>query len=216
MAVEIRVPRLGWTMETGSFAGWLRKDGETVEEGTPLFSVEGDKAIQEVEAMGTGILRIRPDGPAAGAAVEVGALLGYVVAPGETAPFEPERPRATSAPESRERPSADRNPIGRAGRRPAASPRARRVARDLGVDWTELRGSGRTGRIVERDVRGAVATVSSPRRIVPWTQIRKAIAERMHEGSTLAAPVRPIVRSSSATTSSTTACTPSAPSSASP
>ena len=75
MAFEIRVPRLGWTMETGTFAGWLKKDGEAVEEGAPLFSLDSDKALQEVEAMASGILRILPGAPEPDSPVDVGTLV---------------------------------------------------------------------------------------------------------------------------------------------
>ncbi len=60
MPVEIKVPRLGWSMEEGTFVEWLKRDGEFVEAGQPLFAIEGDKAIQDVEAIGSGILRISP------------------------------------------------------------------------------------------------------------------------------------------------------------
>ena len=60
MAVEIKVPRLGWSMEEGTFVEWLKREGEFVEAGQPLFAIEGDKAIQDVEAIGSGILRISP------------------------------------------------------------------------------------------------------------------------------------------------------------
>ena len=58
MAFELFVPRLGWDMEEGTFTGWLKKDGETVKEGEPVFLVESEKAEQEVESLESGILRI--------------------------------------------------------------------------------------------------------------------------------------------------------------
>src|SRR5438874_10141487 len=88
MAIEICVPRLGWNMEEGVFIAWHKKDGELVKAGEPLFVLEGDKATQDVEATDAGILRIPPDAPAAGAAVAVGTILGYLVEVGEPAPFE--------------------------------------------------------------------------------------------------------------------------------
>ena len=59
--------------------GWLKKDGEAVKAGEPLFTLEGDKASQEVEAADSGILRIPPDAPKAGDSVSVGAVLGYLL-----------------------------------------------------------------------------------------------------------------------------------------
>ena len=88
MASEILMPRLGWTMEEGTFGEWLKQDGETVKAGDLLFTVESDKATQEVEAFDQGILRIPPDGPQPGAIIVVGGLLAYIIQPGEAAPFE--------------------------------------------------------------------------------------------------------------------------------
>ena len=75
-------------MESGRLAGWLKQDGEAVQVGEMLFSVEGDKAIQEVEALESGILRILPGAPGPEQDVPVGTLLGYICQPGETPPFE--------------------------------------------------------------------------------------------------------------------------------
>ena len=88
MASEITVPRLGWNMDEGIFVGWLKTDGQTVKAGEPLFNLEGDKATQEIESLAAGILRIPPDGPKDGEKVAVGTVVGYLVAPGEPAPFE--------------------------------------------------------------------------------------------------------------------------------
>jgi pyruvate dehydrogenase E2 component (dihydrolipoamide acetyltransferase) len=151
-------------MEQGSLAEWLKQDGDPVAVGDILFTVESDKALNEVEALDAGILRIPPDSPAPGTVMPVGTLLAYLVQPGELAPFEQPglataRPRQLAA-----SPAAARLAPGQAaaiaspGRRrtgPTISPRARRVALELGVDWSHLNGSGRTGRIVERDVRAA-------------------------------------------------------------
>lgn len=162
MAFEVTMPRLGWSMETGKLAEWLKKDGDRVEAGEILFSVEGDKAIQEVEALESGILRIPPDTPPPGQEMPVGTVLAYIVQPGERAPFEsrtaaaPISVTSALAPES---PLLAPEPVSAPGRTrhglPAISPRARRVAQELGVEWAALTGSGRSGRIVERDVRQA-------------------------------------------------------------
>lgn len=157
MPVEIRMPRLGWTMEEGTFGEWLKEDGAAVVPGDLLFTVEGDKATQEVEAFDAGILHIPPDGPQPGQVLPVGARLAYILQPGEAVP-------AVAAAEAAPLPAAQPAPVqGHAQPalakrvRSAISPRARRVAGELGVDWTQLAGSGRTGRIVERDVRAAHA-----------------------------------------------------------
>ena len=86
MAIEVAIPRLGWNMEEGTFAGWLRSDGERVAAGEPLFTLEGDKATEEVESMAAGVLRIAPLGPTVGDKVAIGTVIGHLVAPGETPP----------------------------------------------------------------------------------------------------------------------------------
>ena len=73
-------------MEEGKFLDWLKQDGDLVKEGEPLFTLESDKAAQEVEALDTGILSLCPDSPKAGNIVQVGQVLGYLLTAGETAP----------------------------------------------------------------------------------------------------------------------------------
>jgi pyruvate dehydrogenase E2 component (dihydrolipoamide acetyltransferase) len=158
MAFEVVMPRLGWNMEVGAVASWRKRDGETVEAGEILFEIESDKAVQEVEAMESGVLRIPLDSPPVGQSVAVGTVLAYLVSPGEALPFSAKSAAAEAPPPV----AAASTPVEkveaprRAGRQqPAISPRAARVATELGLDWTKLVGSGRTGRIVERDVRQA-------------------------------------------------------------
>jgi len=158
MAFEVTMPRLGWSMEVGMLAEWRKKDGDRVEAGEILFAVEGDKAIQDVEALESGILRIPPDSLPTGQELPVGAVLAYIVQPGEATPFENETgvTPAAAVSESAGRVQATPPPVEHTKNKlPAISPRARRVAEELGVNWTALKGSGRIGRIVERDVRQA-------------------------------------------------------------
>ncbi|MFM8402243.1 MAG: biotin/lipoyl-containing protein, partial [Pirellula sp.] len=72
MAQEIRFPRLGWSMEDGRFVGWLKENGQSVSEGEPLFEMEGEKAVQEIESIGSGILYRLPEGPKPDTVVAVG------------------------------------------------------------------------------------------------------------------------------------------------
>ena len=97
MPITITVPRLGWSMDEGVFVGWLKPDGAVVKSGEPLFTLEGDKAAQEVEATDSGILRIPPDAPKAGDTVSVGAVLGYLVVENESSPAAENSPKAASA-----------------------------------------------------------------------------------------------------------------------
>jgi pyruvate dehydrogenase E2 component (dihydrolipoamide acetyltransferase) len=189
MAHEITVPRLGWKMEEGTFGGWLKADGDKVREGDELFVLESDKASESITAIDAGILRLIAGGPQTGDVVKVGQRLGYLVAPGEATPSDPREtvsstaasPRETTSrvvTKPREMPSQER---------PAISPRARRVARELGVDWSQLTGSGRTRRIIERDIRAAQQTNGD--RVLPLSPIRRLIAARMAESARTTAPV---------------------------
>jgi pyruvate dehydrogenase E2 component (dihydrolipoamide acetyltransferase) len=225
MAIPITIPRLGWNMEEGVFVGWLKADGATVRPGEPLFSLESEKATEEIECLDAGTLARLPQGPQPGDRLAVGTVIGYLLAAGETIPNEAERrPKSHMGAEPVASPSLRRlarehgvdlaavtgtGPAGRitaedvtratqrrqeapaetSRRRPAASPRARRVARELGIDWKLLQGSGRTGRIRERDVRAAAPAGAAEGRVVPVSSIRRTIAERMLNSLRCTAPV---------------------------
>lgn len=184
MAAEVKMPRLGWTMEEGTLVQWLKQDGDMVQEGDLICTVEGDKAASDVESFDSGILRIPPDSPPIGKTVPVGTLLAYIAAPGEelnfdTAPAAASAEPAPSPATSSAAPASSVAPSATSSRRdggPAISPRARRVAKELGVDWTTLTGSGRTGRIIERDVRAAARTQAAPVRVSP---LARRVAEEL-------------------------------------
>lgn len=163
-------------MEEGAFIAWLKKDGEFVRAGDLLFSIEGDKAVQEIESIDSGVLRIAADCPKSGGSIHVGDLLGHLVSVDEAAPKSPPAIITRAGTLS---PTSDAQPLGtRSATKPqeptediswprkarAISPRALRVAAELGVDWATVAGTGRTGRIRERDVRAAAD--SSRSRIV--------------------------------------------------
>jgi pyruvate dehydrogenase E2 component (dihydrolipoamide acetyltransferase) len=207
MAIEIKVPRLGWSMEEGTFVEWLKRNGQDVRAGEPLFAIEGDKAIQEVEAIGSGILCISPHGPANGETVKVGVTLAFLAEPGEANPFEgPKKVDGTRTSASSVEPSvpATSEPASPLASREAAtaarvtqtrdrpgstklriSPRAARLAAQLQVDAKSIRGSGRNGRVCERDVRAQAERHGSK---AP-SSIRRTIADRMSAGAHAAAPV---------------------------
>jgi pyruvate dehydrogenase E2 component (dihydrolipoamide acetyltransferase) len=184
MAVDVVMPRLGWGGSEASLVEWAKKDGDLVEAGDIVCLVEGDKVVTEVESMDSGILRIAPSCPAPGSAVPAGTILGYLLAPGEPAPFEPDAtasgPQPAGIPAAAGIASSPPNPASAVSsaeaiaRVPATerghvaiSPRARRVAQDLGVVWTAIQGSGRSGRIVERDVRETATMRPVVARITP-------------------------------------------------
>ena len=189
MAYEVTMPRLGWTMEEGVFGEWLKQDGDEVKAGDLLFTVEGDKATQEVEVFEGGILRLPANAPASGDVIPVGALLAYIVQAGESLPEESGHAaqpvaqkeqegaarRTASVPAAAQNASSSRHLAADGGGTPTISPRARRVAGELGVDWAQLRGSGRTGRIVERDVRDA-AEIGALEMVVDATPVARRFA----------------------------------------
>ena len=83
MAAPVTVPRLGWTMDEGTFAGWLKQDGDAVRPGDALFALESEKSTEQVEALDAGTLRLLPDGPRLGDVVRVGQVLAYLAGEGE-------------------------------------------------------------------------------------------------------------------------------------
>ena len=170
MPIEIIVPRLGWSMEEGAFVAWLKQDGAFVRAGEAIFSIEGDKAVQEIESIDSGILRIAGNGPKPGDAIRVGDILGHLVSAEEAAPESAPANKAeirTTFHASEAQPitkssvvtpqKATENVV-RSESATAISPRALRVAAELGVDWNKVAGSGRTGRIRERDIRAAAGS----------------------------------------------------------
>ncbi|WCB96878.1 Dihydrolipoyllysine-residue succinyltransferase component of 2-oxoglutarate dehydrogenase complex [Baekduia alba] len=164
---EIRMPKLSDSMEEGTIVRWVIADGADVRRGDELLEVETDKATMSYEAEWDGTLHVVvPEGDT----VPVGAVIAHLLAAGEAPPaHEPaaaaaglataQAPAALAAPP---RPTADR---------PKASPLARRIAQDLGIDLATLVGSGPQGRVVRRDVEvaGARAEASPARPDVPVT-----------------------------------------------
>ena len=191
MPTEIVMPRLGWTMEEGTLVEWLKQNGDRIESGDIIFTVESDKAINEIESFDSGTLYIPPDAPKPGDTLPIGAILGYLLGPGEAPPEEAHAtPTVGQETEAGPRePAGSRTrkdrPRGR-NRRSAISPRALRLAEELDVDWNTIQCSGRNGRIVERDVRAAVPAQSGK-----GTEgtVRRTIARRLTESHTGTAPV---------------------------
>jgi pyruvate dehydrogenase E2 component (dihydrolipoamide acetyltransferase) len=190
LAIPVTVPRLGWSMEEGTFLEWRKQPGDRVRPGEILYVLESDKAADEVMALDAGILHSPAGAPEPGQQVKVGQVLAYLLADGEEAPTPGDESSAAVVvrPVPVDLPAARAVPAG--GRRAdkAISPRARRAARELGIDWQGLQGSGRTGRIRERDVRAA-AQGTDQGQLIPHTTGRRAIAARMVAGATQAAPV---------------------------
>ncbi|HIF33104.1 MAG: 2-oxo acid dehydrogenase subunit E2 [Pirellulaceae bacterium] len=247
MPIEIIVPRLGWSMDEGTFVEWLKNDKDFVNAGDMLFVLEGEKASQEIESFDAGSLHIPADAPLPGDTVAVGQRLAYLLAEGESPPaaIKPAAlgnamvPNSSDSPGNRAAgPAARRlarklevdidniptpDPTGRVssedvqvtggqgkptktvlhkGIGVVATPRARRTARELGIDWRTTQGSGRNGRVRQRDILATrQAPISSSNRLQlaalpkasgtqqPPNKIRRTIAQRMLAGVQQTAPV---------------------------
>jgi pyruvate dehydrogenase E2 component (dihydrolipoamide acetyltransferase) len=196
MPHQVTMPILGLTMEEGTITEWLKQVGDTVAKEEPLFVVETDKSAVEVPAPADGVLsQIIVQ---VGQTAPVRAPIAMIAQPGEAveeaasaapAAASAGPAAATSAPATAARASApaavtaSRAP----GERQAVSPRARMVARELGVDVTGVTGTGPDGRVVERDVRAAAAAAplaaaapevaTPPERIIASPLARKLAAE---------------------------------------
>jgi pyruvate dehydrogenase E2 component (dihydrolipoyllysine-residue acetyltransferase) len=212
MATEVKLPRLGQGMESGTIVKWLKSEGEQVQKGDALYELDTDKVTQEVEAEASGVLlRIAiPEGE-----VAVGKTIGFIGDKGEELAEPAETDSAkTAAPaveqRSPEPPAAATNGSAQGreteaavettvagGSRIKASPLARRIARERGIELSQLRGTGPDGRIVAEDVERAEAqpAAAAPQARVPagevesrpLSNIRKTIARRLTEAWTVPA-----------------------------
>jgi pyruvate dehydrogenase E2 component (dihydrolipoamide acetyltransferase) len=208
MATEVKLPRLGQGMESGTIVRWLKTEGDQVSKGEPLYELDTDKVTQEVEAEvdGTLVRIVVPEGE-----VEVGATVATIESNGaaepadavpagsevaeSSRPVEPP-PEAEAKPPAQERSSAPAQTRG--GARVKASPLARRIARERGVDLHSVQGTGPEGRVLAEDVERVAAgaetapvptVVATPAEveIVQLTSVRRTIARRLTEA--WAAPV---------------------------
>jgi len=154
MVTEVILPKLGQTMEEGTIVEWLKQEGEPVQRGEVLFMVETDKATLEVEASARGFLRkiLVPVGQTV-SVLTVVALITRT-ADEDIAAYEPQLrvPGSEFQADEAAQPEAFKPETLKPETRIFASPRARRLAREKGVDLALVTGSGPSGRIVERDV----------------------------------------------------------------
>ncbi len=192
MATEIKLPRLGQGMESGTIVKWLKSEGDQVEKGEPLYELDTDKVTQEVEADASGVLlKIA----VAEGEVEVGKTIAVIGEQGEQvetkaeeAPREEkqEAERPKQVPQTRETVSSTVNG------RVKASPLARRIARERGIDLSAVAGTGPDGRVVAEDVeraaagaapapKAAPAPVSEDVEVEQLSSMRKTIARRLTE-----------------------------------
>ncbi len=194
MSINILMPALSPTMTEGKLSRWLKKEGEEIKSGDVLAEIETDKATMEVEAVEEGFLAkiLVPDGTE-GVAVNtvIGVLVEHegeaIAAPRATAPATPLPAAQAAMPTTTAKPETP-------GRKVFASPLARRMALQAGIDLSALKGSGPNGRIVVADLDMGPAIAALPvaapapapapvitgtTRKIPNSSIRKIIARRL-------------------------------------
>src|SRR5579864_503115 len=161
MAFSVVMPALEMAQETGKLLAWRKKEGDRVSKGEPLLEIETDKAVVEVEAPADGVLAgIKAS---EGADIPVGQTIAWIVAPGEGVPSEsaPVVPAARASTHAKAEPAQATHAV--APSQPAASgakisPKARRLAKELGVDIAAVHGSGPGGEILATDVQAAATS----------------------------------------------------------
>jgi pyruvate dehydrogenase E2 component (dihydrolipoamide acetyltransferase) len=211
VATEVKLPRLGQGMESGTIVKWLKAEGEPVQKGEPLYELDTDKVTQEVEAEASGVLlRIAVrEGE-----VEVGRTIGVIGEEGESVAAAPsgDAPAPSAEKKQEEKPAAqepkpDAEPeqasAATTNGRVKASPLARRIARERGLELSTISGTGPDGRIVAEDVERAQTTPGTApgNRLLqgaglapsgevesrPLSNVRKTIARRLTQAWTVPA-----------------------------
>jgi len=188
MVIEVILPKMGLVMTEGRIQKWLRHEGDVVRAGEALFEVATDKAVVEVAARGDGVLRriLVPEGTV----VPVGRVVAFLAAPEDVLP---EIPAIAVAPPAAAPPpvAPPPQPAAVAGEGVRASPLARRLAAERGVDLAQVPGSGPGGRITAEDVERYLAALAAaapappaeprPFRREPLTAIQSLTAQRVTE-----------------------------------
>ncbi len=190
MATSVVMPALEMAQETGKIVSWLKKEGDAIAKGEPLLEVETDKAVVEVEANADGVLAgVKSQ---EGDVVPVGVTIAWIVAPGEQPPAEsptaaPAARKITEqpAPAASKTASAQAEAPAAAEGAPRISPKARRLAKERGVDITRIKGTGPDGTISSEDV---LAAAEAPAATAPaaLSSIARLMAERTTQSWTQA------------------------------
>lgn len=150
MPTRVIMPALGLSQDTGRLLRWLAAEGSAVVSGQAIAEIETDKVTTEIQAPASGVLaglRAQP-----GEDVPVGQVIGFVLAAGEAIPAADQRDQGVRSEPAAARPQPPPIPAGSPAPRPLSSPKARRLAQELGVDLTAVRGSGASGEITVSDV----------------------------------------------------------------
>jgi pyruvate dehydrogenase E2 component (dihydrolipoamide acetyltransferase) len=176
MAVSIVMPALEMAQESGKIISWLKKEGDSIAKGEPLAEIETDKVVLELEAPGEGVLAGVKS--AAGDVVPVGQVIAWIVAPGEKPPADGQGAAPAARAMTEKRPVQAAAPaLAPAARQEVeqrVSPKARRMAKEMGVDLSRVIGTGPSGIISGEDVeraaaqqKRATAPVAPPPVVVP-------------------------------------------------
>jgi pyruvate dehydrogenase E2 component (dihydrolipoamide acetyltransferase) len=186
MAHNIVMPALEMAQENGKVLAWRKKEGEGVAKGEPLLDIETDKAVVEIESPADGILA----GVKAheGDVIPVGQTIAWIVLPGEKPPAETQpsasgrrmETKASSAPPA----AATKTSTGPPPTAARISPKARRLAKEHGIDLSGVRGTGSEGEILAEDIEALVAApgtakgASAPAALETMSSIARLMAER--------------------------------------
>jgi pyruvate dehydrogenase E2 component (dihydrolipoamide acetyltransferase) len=183
MATAVVLPKFGMTMEEGTIVEWYKREGQWVEKGESLLQIETDKVTMDVEAPAAGILRGVQ--VSVGEVVPVGQSLAYIFALDEEAEKVESIPSQVSEEAVKEVAADSKKAAVQSKSRVMATPVARRLARDAGVDLAKITPTRPSGRIGKADVEAYLAgleqtpTVPKGVKAIPLTGMRKTIAERM-------------------------------------
>ncbi|UCE46268.1 MAG: 2-oxo acid dehydrogenase subunit E2, partial [Phycisphaerales bacterium] len=178
MATEVMMPQVGQDIETAVIVEWLKKENDPVEKGDVIASVESDKATFDVEAYESGVLlKILHD---EGAEVPVLTPIAYIGQPGEEVVADAPAAEASQAAANERKASSSAEPIHKRNS-PAASPSARRLANEKGIDLQAVTGTGPGGRITKENVLKVADSVTGPTMevVIPFSPMRAKIAERL-------------------------------------
>ncbi|HWX92649.1 MAG TPA: dihydrolipoamide acetyltransferase family protein [Terriglobales bacterium] len=163
MPISVVMPALEMAQETGKLISWLKKEGEIVAKGEPLLEIETDKAVMEIESPGDGVLGgVKAH---AGADIPVGQTIAWILRPGEVAPTEEVRAESGRRHEAASVvPSVRASEVAAASSASAAriSPKARRLAKEQGVDLAKVKGSGAGGEILASDILAVAQSREAP------------------------------------------------------
>ncbi len=180
MAISVIMPALEMAQETGKVLSWRKEEGERVVKGEPLLEIETDKAVVEIESPGDGILAGVT--AHAGAVIPVGQTIGWLVKPGETPPLGVAPPVTGRRQESEQAQAATSGRTLPSEPSPTAariSPKARRLAREHGVDISRVRGSGSGGEIIAEDILAAASSQNTPAAASPASPAREPVSNSM-------------------------------------